>query len=710
MGCNFTKILPQGEETPNEKLVANIVPRASLDQPLSPVHFKTVNRLRLLLLPQGKNSAADIRLVSARKLVAYIDSGGRMLRRQQLEKEQPELFVDESTLRGMLPELESTRFATAPEKTLLTDPGMCIFSPMCVLSYAWVSIDDPDPDGAQLQQLRPVLVWYLCERARRKVGLQAPVNNRDKHTKPDPMIKTADFGVFIDFMSMHQPDQHGKRTPEEQASFGRALSNIGLLYGHTDTTVMKITDTPTVNDPDRVYSRRGWTHLERRLADLDGPAHKCIDVSRWNEAVKARCTMLNERHAYGFSLNEAQVWAPSSEQRAVPQLKSSDQELARQGDYCRQYEPGTIAVLNAGPNGRGSLVSPAAFAEELKLRVFGYDSDRKVCEGLYRGVAEPVLAAVEKLAFTQIAWADEDFLNLAGVLDCTAKLASLSFDRMGEDHGRDGLQEKKMTTMGLDDRTAQLVFGKLARGSLLGLEMVSINVCSFGSEGLRHFADALRRGAAQNLKSFSVDCCFVEEKGLLHLGECLAQGGAPELETLYFSFNSNPNEGANLGDKGVCHLADSFMKGGAPKLKSLSIHEPITDQAAMKMAETLASGRALLKLETLKLTGPHFKAFALQGPRITDIGAEHLGKALSQPGAAPSLVELYLDQNQVSSTGAQAMLKALQHGSGAPSLKKIEFYQGRDTEEGVHGYKAKVNSVSGEDQKALREFLHGRAP
>ena len=84
----------------------------------------------------------------------------------------------------------------------------------------------------QLAQLRPVLVWWMCERARRKLGGQfyGAVGG-----PPDRTMQTADFGVFIDFMSMHQPDSGWKEEwkcnttyskPEQKASFDRALGNL----------------------------------------------------------------------------------------------------------------------------------------------------------------------------------------------------------------------------------------------------------------------------------------------------------------------------------------------------------------------------------------------------------------------------------------------------------------------------------------------------
>ena len=103
-------------------------------------------------------------------------------------------------------------------------------------------------------------------------------------TVSDATIQTSDFGVFIDFMSMFQPDDRVKFTytkPAEQASFGRALRNIGLLYGHAGSNVFKLTDTPLPpgGDENRIYSRRGWTHLERRLGDLEAPLFNSLDVA-----------------------------------------------------------------------------------------------------------------------------------------------------------------------------------------------------------------------------------------------------------------------------------------------------------------------------------------------------------------------------------------------------------------------------------------------
>ena len=78
-------------------------------------------------------------------------------------------------------------------------------------------------------------------------------------------------------------------------------------------------------------------------------------------------------------------------------------------------------------------MSPAHFEEELKEKVFSFDSDRTVCAGLYRGVAEPLLAAVEELKFTNLVWTAADWRHMGGALACCTKLRELKLEEMGAD-------------------------------------------------------------------------------------------------------------------------------------------------------------------------------------------------------------------------------------------------------------------------------------
>ncbi len=299
---------------------------------------------------------------------------------------------------------------------------------------------------------------------------------------PDTTMQTADFGVFIDFMSMFQPDdttgaKPAYKKPAEQASFGRALRNIGLLYGHAGTVVYKMTKTPLPadGDPDRVYGRRGWCHLERRLGDLEAPLSNSLDVAAWPTAEAERAA----REKAGF--DEA-----TAAQRGPPQLRESEEELAKQGDHDMTHNPGTLGALIRG--GRGAPVSPAHFEEELKEKVFSFDSDRTVCAGLYRGVAEPLLADVKELRFRQLVWTAADWRHLGGALACCTKLRVLGLGKMGAD-------DAAMAAFG----------GALGSGAAPALEWLYLGDNKIGDEGVRHLGDALARGAAPALERLDLD-------------------------------------------------------------------------------------------------------------------------------------------------------------------------------------------------------------
>ena len=128
-------------------------------------------------------------------------------------------------------------------------------------------------------------------------------------------------------------------------------------------------------------------------------------------------------------------------------------------------------------------MSPAHFEEELKEKVFSFDSDRTVCAGLYRGVAEPLLAAVEELKFVSLkGWTAADWRHLGGALACCTKLKTLY-----------------LHFMGADDAAMAAFGGALGSGAAPALKFLDLCRNKIGDEGLRHLGDALARGAAPAL-------------------------------------------------------------------------------------------------------------------------------------------------------------------------------------------------------------------
>ena len=87
---------------------------------------------------------------------------------------------------------------------------------------------------------------------------------------------------------------------------------------------MTKTPLPPGGDADRVYHRRGWCHLERRLGDLEAPASNSLDVAAWPTAEAERAARV-ELVLRKITATEAQ--------RGPPQLRESEEELAAQADH-----------------------------------------------------------------------------------------------------------------------------------------------------------------------------------------------------------------------------------------------------------------------------------------------------------------------------------------------------------------------------------------
>ena len=209
-------------------------------------------------------------------------------------------------------------------------------------------------------------------------------------------------------MSMFQPDdttgaKPAYKKPAEQASFRRALPTSACSMGTPEHCRVQDDEDAAAagRRSDRVYDRRGWTHLERRLGDLEAPATNSLDVAAWPTAEAERATMMKEedKKKYEEEKHPSQKgteynWRRSAGRRSCASRRRSSPRRVT----TPTGDPGTLGAL-IRDGGRGAPVSPAHFEEELKEKVFSFDSDRTVCAGLYRGVAEPLLADVEELKF-----------------------------------------------------------------------------------------------------------------------------------------------------------------------------------------------------------------------------------------------------------------------------------------------------------------------
>ena len=119
MGCAKSKpevapaerpVLDADEEERKQRFESAVLARreaADLSAPLQAHHFHGKDRLAALVLGPAagrwkkSTAGADIRLLSARKLVKHIDGGGKMLIRQKLQAAGVDVFLDAATVPGL---------------------------------------------------------------------------------------------------------------------------------------------------------------------------------------------------------------------------------------------------------------------------------------------------------------------------------------------------------------------------------------------------------------------------------------------------------------------------------------------------------------------------------------------------------------------------------------------------------------------------------
>ena len=141
-----------------------------------------------------------------------------------------------------------------------------------------------------------------------------------------------------------------------------------------------------------------------------------------------------------------------------------------------------------------------------------------MCAGLYRGVAEPLLAGVDELTFTKLARTAADWRHVGGALACCTKLRHLI-----------------LVEMGADDAAMAAFCGALGSGAAPALKTLNLRLNKIGDEGLRHLGDALARGAAPALEILELGFNKIGDEGMRHLGDALGRGAAPALKEVGWS-------------------------------------------------------------------------------------------------------------------------------------------------------------------------------
>ena len=134
--------------------------------------------------------------------------------------------------KGIVPAWQQLPDEAKLDLATLRKSTMRFFLPVAVLSYGWAAADQPDPTGALLQSLVPVLeaMVHSCEH-----GIGGGGNGG----------KPAAWGIVWDYLSLPQRGHptgydvdKDDRTPYELARFLAGLKSINVWYAHPRVTTL----------------------------------------------------------------------------------------------------------------------------------------------------------------------------------------------------------------------------------------------------------------------------------------------------------------------------------------------------------------------------------------------------------------------------------------------------------------------------------------
>lgn len=200
-----------------------------------------IDRLKLLLLSQGL-TPPSIRLIEARALLKYVSGGRRMYRRQHMEEHHPEILCKEEFVERLLADLERIdreQLDRGPCERFYQCPGIVA---LCyAMRGSWATATGQTltltasssrlcsgsssagcanaPTASYELETRCMMVWRLSERKRRG---------------------------FMGLMSLFQPPSAARTA--QQAFFGAAQCNIGVLCCRARTALWKLTATATADE------------------------------------------------------------------------------------------------------------------------------------------------------------------------------------------------------------------------------------------------------------------------------------------------------------------------------------------------------------------------------------------------------------------------------------------------------------------------------
>jgi len=577
-------------------------------------------------------------------LVGLHKRGGRLSRRQDLP---PEAFWSA---------LELRRVARA----LGDDFGVLFVA----LSYRWLTMEHPDPDGFHLGIVASVAELYLNQRGwKDKYGFDQYSQLTRAFRKHG--LGLPEFALFWDYASLHQPP----RTDAEAELFPKGLKNSNVWYGHACTVVWMQSELPEgfaarmrASEPPlaETYEDSGWCYVEAAISATIKPGFLRLDLAKRTDRAMA-CT-------YG----PGERW------------DEADDMLARSCARRRPPPP-----------------SPETVRRLLQTeKRFTNSSDVSKVADLYATFFGKVIN-VRELKFQGLEWGDADVVELCEVLPRFAALRTLdlSDNKIGPESASALGEALKvnavLTTLDLSTNSIGPE-GAFAIAEALKVNAVVTTLYLRGNnikdEGAKAIAEALKVNAV--VTKLWLQSNGIGDEGAIAIAEALTVNTV--VTTLDLENNSIGDEGAiaitkalkvntvvttlslggnNIGDEGAIATAEALKVTAVLTRLDLSLN-PIGDNGAKAIAEALKVNAVLTELslwnnnigpegaiaiaEALKVNAVVTKLF-LNGNNIEDDGAKAIAEALK---VNVVLTILSLGQNNLGDAGKTAVQDAAKGRSG----------------------------------------------
>ena len=259
MGCANTKVLHKGEDTPNEKLGGNIVPRVT--PPVTPINGNVAEKPKgdVYLHPQALGGAS------------------KELDRGAMRRKYPMYVIP---VRKVLEMTEIKRHEEVSDILVEWKPGM---ADVLFVAHSWKRWQVPDPDNVKLDLLKNILGKIVAGKTK-DINTHIMVNGALLQGKEiDRMVSASLVNgyIWMDVMSMPQVemDLHTGHMTQAIVSYAADcifFCELARTYRHTDGMI-KDSRGRNLKDVEMWWSRHNSGRITISLGDQRSRKHTLLE-------------------------------------------------------------------------------------------------------------------------------------------------------------------------------------------------------------------------------------------------------------------------------------------------------------------------------------------------------------------------------------------------------------------------------------------------